>query len=901
MNDISLNDVMRESEERLRLAFWAANIGFWNWDLLTQEVYLSPIWKSQLGYEDHELSNAFSTWEILLHPEDRESSFKVIQEAQQDPQRVFELYFRLRHKDQSYRWLLSRGRVYRDAAGKPIRIMGCHVDVTQQKEDERLVRESESRLQTALEGGRMGMWAWDLKTHRTHWNSRELELLDIPYQADGYSSDQFYQRVHPDDRAALHEKVDQALREKTQFYHEFRVIKPNGEHRWLVGAGRALYDSHTGQPVQMIGVNYDITAAKEAHASMQEAHQFNKQIIINAQEGIVVRDQELRYQLWNPYMEQLTGLSEAEVLGKLSHEVFSFLKEQGIDSILKRALAGEVLIGKEIRYEDPARKKSGWTTARYGPLRNAQGQITGVIATIRDTTESKLAAEKLSANQQRLELTLQQLPSILWTTDRDFRFTSNSGLGLKPLGLQVDSFVGKTLQELMQNNDPDLPTYVAHRKALQGASVIFEQEISERTYQTHLEPLRDASGNIQGCIGVAIDVTDRKKQELERSQLEARIQQAQKLESLEVLAGGIAHDFNNLLTGMLGYASLALNELPIESSVYAMVKEIEKAAQRAAELSRQMLAYSGKGKFVIEVIELNQLVTEMLGLLKTIVSPKAQLHIVTQEASIEGDATQIRQVVMNLITNAADAIQGEGYIAVRTGKKTYSSQELHSSILQDNLPAGEYAYLEVQDNGCGIPADVLLKIFDPFFTTKFTGRGLGLASVLGIVRGHHGTIQVESQPNQGTFFRVLLPAISSQATGQVRLPVVKPTSIATGKLLIVEDDPSVLRLVTVVLKKSGYDLLIASDSRTALSLVEASSEPLLAAVIDLTMPHLNGLELSAVLHKTHPTLPILLMSGYTEEDVVKQTAGFKIERFLQKPFRAQELLASVANLVASRT
>ncbi|MFT3882112.1 MAG: PAS domain-containing protein [Gemmatales bacterium] len=253
MNNVSENDVLRESEERLRLAFWAANIGFWIWNLQTQEVYLSPIWKSQLGYEDHELPNQFSTWELLLNPDDREMSWKIILEAQNNPNRIFEIYFRLRHKNQSYRWILSRGRVYRDESGKPIRIMGCHVDVTQQKEDERLLRESEAKLRMVLDSGRMGMWEWDLLTNKATWNDKEYELLDMTRGTDASTAENFFQVVHPDDREVVEQAVQKAIQVDREYATEFRVIRPNGTIRWLKGAGRTIHDSTTGVSSSDVG------------------------------------------------------------------------------------------------------------------------------------------------------------------------------------------------------------------------------------------------------------------------------------------------------------------------------------------------------------------------------------------------------------------------------------------------------------------------------------------------------------------------------------------------------------------------------------------------------------------------------------------------------------------------
>ncbi|MFO0815197.1 MAG: PAS domain-containing protein [Gemmatales bacterium] len=764
---------LRESEERLRLAFWAANIGFWTWDQRTQEVYLSPIWKSQLGYEDHELPNALSTWEKLLHPDDREHSWKIIEAARSDPQRVFEIYFRLRHKNGSYRWLLSRGRVYRDEQGQPVRIMGCHVDVSQQKEDERLLRESEARLQLTLDGGRMGLWNWDIQNNSTHWNRREFELIDEPYTSEGVTSEAFFKRVHPDDVGPLRSQINYALEHDGRFEAEFRIIRQDGSIRWLAGVGQTVNDPVTQKPVQMIGVNYDIT-------------------------------------------------------------------------------------------------------------------------------ERKLAEAKLLDNQQRMALLLEQLPCILWTTDCDLRFTSSMGSGIAALGMKHSDTVGKLLTEFLHSSDEELLAIKGHRKALQGHTATYSEAFSGRYFHVRIQPLRDIAGNIVGTVGVAQDVTEQKQQEEQQRELEQRLQHAQKLESLEVLAGGIAHDFNNLLTGMLGYSSLALAELSRDAAVVPMIHEIEKAAQRAAELSRQMLAYSGKGKFVIETIRLDQLVNEMVGLLRTIVSSKAHLHLTLEPASIEGDATQIRQVVMNLITNASDAVQNEGVIVIRTGQRFFPAHELHSRAMQSQLTSGEYVFLEVEDNGTGIPAATLDKIFDPFFTTKFTGRGLGLASVRGIVRGHRGLIQVESSIGSGTRFRIILPVASSDTSEAVAVsPPPAVAKVNQGTILVVEDEPAVMRFIQFVLEQAGYVVVTGVDGQQGLQLFNERMNSLSLAVIDLTMPQINGIEMVKQIRKQNATIPVILMSGYAEEDVTLKASGLCYQGFLQKPFRPQELLSIVRQTMAA--
>jgi PAS domain S-box-containing protein len=426
---------------------------------------------------------------------------------------------------------------------------------------------------------------------------------------------------------------------------------------------------------------------------------------------------------------------------------------------------------------------------------------------------------------------------------------------------------------------------------------------------------RDAEGNDIPCDvrlvrfpstrhrlirGSVTDISERKRAEAERRRLEAQILQAQKLESLGVLAGGIAHDFNNLLVGILGNASLALRDLPPESPAQEMIEAIVKAAERAADLAREMLAYSGRGKFVVEPTDVSMLVEEMGHLLEASISKKAvtRYDLGRNLPRIEVDATQLRQVIMNLITNASDALgEGSGLIRIATGMTRVTREELSEMVLHDELEPGDYLFLEVSDTGCGMDPEVLARIFDPFFTTKFAGRGLGLAAVLGIVRGHHGGLQVRSEPGRGTTFRVLFPcqnatrvAFDGEAPRESSHGLDGP---ATGTILIVDDEEAVRTLVKRILERSAFRVLTARDGREGLECFRAHARDISVVLLDATMPEMSGEETFREMRRIRPDVRVLLSSGYAEKDAARRFARDEIAGFLQKPYRVEQLLAKV--------
>ncbi len=405
---------------------------------------------------------------------------------------------------------------------------------------------------------------------------------------------------------------------------------------------------------------------------------------------------------------------------------------------------------------------------------------------------------------------------------------------------------------------------------------------------------RGADGRPAQILGVAQDVTAARRAENERQRLELQMQHAQKLESLGVLAGGIAHDFNNLLTGVLGNASLALMELPPDAPLRVYLQQIETSAWRAADLTQQMLAYAGRGKLVIQPINLSRLIEEIGKLFHTVVSKKATLHFEfpPQLPSMVGDPTQLRQVAMNLITNASDALgETTGVIAVRTGVLNANQTYLCTTWLKDELPEGRYVYLEVSDTGCGMDAATVQRIFDPFFSTKFTGRGLGLAALLGIVRGHRGTVKVYSEPGKGSTFKVLFPC-AEEAPAAAK-PADSLTWRGAGLVLVVDDEKSVRGLAKSVLRRAGFETVEAANGTECLEVFRAHQDRVVAVLLDLTMPALNGEETFRELRLLRPDVRVIMMSGYSEGEVTTRFVGKGLASVLQKPFHPADLIQAL--------
>ena len=392
-----------------------------------------------------------------------------------------------------------------------------------------------------------------------------------------------------------------------------------------------------------------------------------------------------------------------------------------------------------------------------------------------------------------------------------------------------------------------------------------------------ISPVRDAEQKVVGASHIARDITEQKE-------LEEQLLQSQKLESLGVLAGGLAHDFNNLLTGIMGNASLVIEDLGDTDPSRLRMSEIVHASERAALLVRQMLAYAGKGRFVIERVNLSAQVAEIVPLVRTSLSRLVDLDLQLDQdlPVVEADRAQIQQLIMNLVINAAEAIGDHpGALTI----KTYA----RNSDLEPE------AILEVKDTGCGMDGETQVRAFDPFFTTKFTGRGLGLAAAMGIIRTHRGTISVESAPGKGSTFTVVLPAMTP--SDQIASPDSRPDYHGDGNILVVDDEEIVRGMARFTLERCGYTIELAGDGKSGVEAFAARPQEFAAVLLDLTMPVMNGEEALDRIRQIRPDVPVLLSSGFSEVEAVRRFHDRGLAGFLQKPYTATALARKIQHVV----
>jgi PAS domain S-box-containing protein len=513
---------------------------------------------------------------------------------------------------------------------------------------------------------------------------------------------------------------------------------------------------------------------------------------------------------------------------------------------------------------------------------------------MRAAEEARESAESLREQAQLLDMAHDGILSLDW--NGTVRFWNRGAERM--YGWTREEALGRTSRDLLKSEFPEPLEGIEDKVATAGyweGELVHTHKNGSKLRVSSRWALRRRGKEAPGILEITTDVT-------ERSRIEEQLRHTQKLESLGVLAGGVAHDFNNLLTGILGNSSLALDNVSPNHPNRALLEEVMRAAERAADLTRQLLAYAGRGRFVMRTLDLSDLVREISGLVQTSLPKQAQLRLQMSDdlPGIDADPGQLQQIVMNLVINGAEAIGPEGgSVLVRTGLQEVDSHYISTmSSAGELLKPGRYVALEVHDTGSGMDEATLAKIFDPFFTTKFAGRGLGLSAVSGIVRAHHGAMKVYSKPGQGTTFKVLFRASTNQV---VHIgPPAKREWNGAGTVLIVDDEEIVRVTAKHTLERYGYRILVANNGVTALEAYRDQLERIGLVLLDLTMPMMSGEETLRRLQILNPNVKVLLSSGYNEIEAVERFAGKGLAGFIQKPYTATGLAEKVREALVGR-
>ncbi len=790
---------------------------------------------------------------------------------------------------------------------------------------------------------KVGGWELDLRSMKLSWTRETFTIAEIdpliePPLEEGINL------FAPDARPAIVAALKVAMEQGTPYDLELPIITAKGRHRWVRTQGYATKEN--GQAILLRGTFQDITERKRAEFfknSEREVLEF------------IARGGQLPESLTRIVKCYESGFPGARGAMLLLDEAGQYLRFEGkhtippayAEAVEKAVVSTGVSFcctaiheKKTVVVADMAKDQRWFAfqhlTLTHGiqacwvvPIVGNSDRILGTFAfyfnTPKEPTPADLkimeggaylaslviereeAARARQRNADRLALATRAAGVGIWEYDVKKNVLVWDEQMYRLYGITEDQFIGcyEAWQKALHPEDK-ARAELEIEQALRGKSE-FDTEFrilwpdgSTRHIRALSIVQRTAQGTPHRMIGTNWDITDRKLAEVQTLQLERKMMETQKLESLGVLSGGIAHDFNNLLTGILGNASLAGLELPTSSPIHDNLKAIKTGATRAADLCRQMLAYAGKGRFHVTTLSLNRLIEESAQLVQLSISKHAVLryNLDPSMPTIEADATQIRQVIMNLVINASEAIgKKSGVISINTGLTRVDASYLGGTLSAPELPSGTYVHLEVSDSGCGMDAKTQAKIFDPFFTTKFTGRGLGLAAVLGIVRSNKGAVKVYSEVGRGTTFKLLFPYVSGSEMETPQTGKIAQTR-GYGCILVVDDEETVRSTAAMMLGKMGFEVALTHDGREAVDVYRQQPDRFRMVLMDLTMPHLDGEQAFRELRAIKPDVKVILMSGFNEEESRLRFTGKSLSSFIQKPFDYQLLNTMIQDVLS---
>jgi len=761
------------------------------------------------------------------------------------------------------------------------------------------LRRSEERLRLAQAAAKIGIFDVDLTRDHATWTEEEEAIYGFAPGTYDHNSKTFWQLIHPEDRGRIQQLTKSAIAQHSEFHAEYRFHRHGDQAlRWALVGGKAVYDE-TGRPVRLLGVNIDVTEHKQAEAALRMSEALYHSLVEQMPVGVFRKDVEGRYVFVNAPFCQLGGWKPEQLIGKTPEGFEHAVLEGGspkLDESTTRKLAAQgrehhaliMRTGQMIEIDEERTLTNGekqYFHVVKTPVRDLDGKIIGTQGILIDITQRR-QAEELT---RRLATAVEQAADDILITDAQGTIQYVNPVFEATTGYTRQEVIGQN-PRLLKSGKHDATFYKRMWEVLTCGEVWSGRIINRKKDGTLFEedatisPIRDSSGKIVNYVGVRHDVT-------REVALEAQLRQAQKMEAIGHLAGGVAHDFNNLLTAIHGNASLLLDTQLESREKLECAAQIVEAAERAATLTRQLLLFSHKQAMQPINLDLNEVVTQITKMLQRILGEDISLtsNYGANLPAIRADTGMIEQVILNLAINARDAMPKGGRLIISTG--TEMTQAKTPGQNPDDPPR-LHVWLEVTDNGCGIPPEILPHIFEPFFTTKPVGKGtgLGLATVYGIVQQHHGWITVNSKVNQGTTFRLCFPAAIGTDARKKITAAKSPLPRGSETILIVEDELPVRTMVNNLLQRCGYTTLQAESGVTALKIWQEQKDRIQLVLTDIIMPDgMTGYDLARQLHAEKPQLKIIFTSGYSGDVVDKRLALIEGVNFLQKPYTPSKL------------
>jgi two-component system, cell cycle sensor histidine kinase and response regulator CckA len=714
--------------------------------------------------------------------------------------------------------------------------------------------------------------------------------------------EKFKGRIHDADLLRLEDLFQKYYSDpeanRLPYIFEYRFLHKDGTWRWIADQCTQVRDAQ-GRLTAEIGFLTDISDRKEAEEALRVSEEKYRTIIEDIEDGFFEVDLAGNFTAFNDSLCRILGYTAEKMRGMNNRQYMR----------ADTACRAYQVFNEVYRTGQPAYNRDWDLIARNGArhivettislIRGDDGAAKGFRGITRDVTRRR-------ETEERFRVFFDNSPAGLAVVDSRLRFVHVNSLIALVCGAVPEALIGQPVAGVIEKKHHHIIERIQHviQTANPGLNIEIQGSHPERPEEEawwlcSLFPMSSGGPEVSAVGVILADITQSRRAEQDRRRFEVRLQQAQKMESLGVLAGGIAHDFNNILMSVIGNAELAREMAP--DAMADLIDEIEKAGRRAAALSTQMLTYTGQGAVVKTTCCINSLIESIRPLLRSSVSKKAQLLFRPGHpmARVHVDVSQMQQVTLNLVTNASEALEEKsGEIVITTSSGIFSAAELRSPWIMEELPSGEYVELTVQDTGCGIDPEDMGRIFDPFYTTRFMGRGLGLAAVLGVVRGHHASVRVESRPGRGTTVRILLPVHGQEAAGLFARTMGKERRMSGSPLILIADDEeAILQVTSRILKKHGFRSIMARNGEEAARIFADQAEEIDGAILDFSMPRMDGESALKAIREIRPDIPVVIASGYSEQALEDRFAGQPGVTFIHKPFRAARLMEKVRQVL----
>lgn len=770
-------------------------------------------------------------------------------------------------------------------------------DITERQQAEMALRESQAKLAEAIRLAQMGHWRRDLVTGVLEWSDELFAIFGIDPQKFGATFESFLSMIHPNDQQRVRNRIAQAVADKGAFTHTYRILV-DGEIKAIYESGQAVASAE-GKAIRVVGTAQDVTTRFKAEDALRESEERMRHVIISSPFPAMVHTEDGTILLISNSWTALTGYTLEDIpnLETLARKAYGERQKEQLERITRvNHLTTRQHVG-----EFELQTKSGteliwdfWATP-LGRLPNGRRFVLRMAV---DVTEQKRTEDELKLRDRAIQAVTHGILITDPALEDNPIIYASPGFGLLT-GYSTAEIMGRNCR-FMQGPETDpvsierIRTAIRERRSCVVEILNYRKDGTTFWNELRISPVRDARGQVTHFVGSQSDVTARRK-------LQDQLRQVQKMEAVGRLAGGVAHDFNNLVTIINGYSDLVLEGMPQGQKITEFVRQIKRAGERAAALTKQLLAFSRLQMLQSIVVDLNGLILDMETMLQRLIGEDIQLNfeLAPDLKTIIADPGQMEQVLLNLIVNARDSISDVGSVTVKT-----SNVDLHDSYLSNHpdAPSGPHVLMTVSDTGCGIDKATLAQIFEPFFSTKEPnkGTGLGLSTVYGIVKQSNGQIDVASEPGLGTTFSVYLPASTALVDPISTETAIPVAGTGSERILLVEDEDGVRSLAVEILRAAGYHVHEAHNGRDALNLIERVIEPFDLLITDIVMPELGGRQLAEQVQQRFPNIRVMYMSGYTEDAMVRRGVLSSETEFISKPFTADAFKCKVRQILDSR-